>query len=159
MSGKYNIPSSVIKNYLNKLAGLHEEFKPDYSPTQLKEMGAYSEVYGPKSAPRLASLPEWPAHWYHKEDPHGWLQWYKRYSEGRRMEDDERQIKRWKAFKSRHGGNAFQTKPTPRRAYALRNWAIDPTKLVKNPKALEKAMEIYRAGKYDRAVDNTQPEF
>ena len=65
------------------------------------------------------------------------------------MEDDESQIKRWKAFKARHGGNAFRSNPTPRRAYALRNWAIDPTKLVKNPEALKKLMDEYRARKYN----------
>jgi len=139
------------KEFINKIkkADIHGEFQPDYTPNQLKEMGAYGEVYGPKTAPRLASLPEWPQHWYHPADPHGWLQWYKRYSEGRRMEDDERQIKRWKAFKARHGGNAFRSNPTPRRAYALRNWAIDPTKLVKNPEALKKLMDEYRARKYN----------
>jgi len=144
----------TLLGYIDNLkqANLHEEFKPDYSPGELKEMGVYGEVYGPKAAPRLASLPEWPAHWYHKEDPHGWLQWYKRYSEGRRMEDDERQIKRWKAFKARHGGNAFQSNPTPRRAYALRNWAIDPKKLVKDPADLEKVMEAYKSKKYEKTA-------
>jgi hypothetical protein len=123
-------------------------FTPDYSPVQLKEMGAYHEVYGPKGTPRLASLSKWPSHWYHKEDPWGWLQWYQRYSQGRRIEDDARQIKRWAAFKARHGGKAFRENPTPRRAYALRNWAIDPTKLVDDPGSLQKAMEAYRNKKY-----------
>lgn len=125
-----------------------EEFTPDYTPEQLKAMGVYGEVYGPKDAPRLASLPQWPQHWYHEADPHGWLQWYQRYSQGRRIDDDVRQIKRWAAFKARHGGKAFRENPTPRRAYALRNWAIDPTKLVNDPKSLQKIMEDYKAKKY-----------
>jgi hypothetical protein len=65
-----------------------------------------------------------------------------------RMEDDERQIKRWKAFKARHGGPAFQSNPTARRAFALRNWAIDPTKLVSDQKKLEELMSLYKAKKY-----------
>jgi hypothetical protein len=137
---------------LNKQA----TFSPDYTPEQLKEMGVYGEVYGSKTAPRLASLPEWPQHWYNEADPHGWLQWYNRYSKGRRIDDDERQIKRWLAFKARHGGKMFQERPTPRRAYALRNWAVDPLKLVNYPQKrveLQKAMEEYRAKKYKQAAD------
>jgi hypothetical protein len=150
-SGRFYQPSFVglHEDYPTKTAGINEDFQPDFTPHELKEMGVYGEVYGPRTAPRLASLPEWPSHWYHPEDPHGWLQWYKRYSEGRRMEDDERQIKRWRAFKARHGGPAFQNNPTPRRAYALRNWAIDPKKLVADPESLEKMMASYRAKKYN----------
>ena len=132
------------------------QFSPDYTPDELKAMGVYGEVYGPKDAPRLASLPEWPEHWYNEADPHGWLQWYNRYSKGRRIEDDTRQIKRWAAFKARHGGKMFQENPTPRRAFALRNWAIDPVKLLKDNKKrkeLEMAMEQYRAKKYKTASE------
>ena len=30
------------------------------------------------------------------QDPYGWFQWYCRFYQGRRTEDDERQIGRWK---------------------------------------------------------------
>jgi hypothetical protein len=58
------------------------------------------------------------------------LQWYERYSAGRRTEDDARQIKRWESFKARHGSQYYNN-PTDRRKAALRNWGIDADKLIK----------------------------
>ena len=37
-------------------------------------------------------------------DPYGWFQWYFRYWLGRRLEDDERQINRWRKIVSRFRG-------------------------------------------------------
>jgi len=43
-----------------------------------------------------ASLEEWEnSGWMHKQDPYGWFQWYCRFYQGRRTEDDGRQIGRW----------------------------------------------------------------
>ncbi|KAK1922933.1 hypothetical protein DB88DRAFT_493186 [Papiliotrema laurentii] len=42
------------------------------------------------------SLQEWEkAGWIWSEDPRGWAQWYTRFWDGRRCEDDERQVRRW----------------------------------------------------------------
>ena len=35
------------------------------------------------------------SNWIDKQDPYGWFQWYCRFYQGRRSNDDERQIKRW----------------------------------------------------------------
>ena len=110
---------------LKKKASLEDEFQPDLTPDDLKALGVYDQVYG--DAPSEASMKEWPEHWINPQDPLGWLQWYDRYSGGRRTEDDARQIKRWKSFKARHLAQ-YLKKPTPRRAAALRNWGIDVEK-------------------------------
>lgn len=108
---------------------VHARFQPDYTPEQLENLGVYDALYRGQG-PRLASLGEWKPEWISEHDPKGWAQWYKRYAAGRRLEnEDQRQIKRWLSFKSRHGG-PFSKNPTPRRGWALRNWAIDPSKLV-----------------------------
>ena len=106
-----------------------QRFQPDYTPEQLENLGVYDSLYRGKG-PRLASLGEWKPEWISEHDPKGWGQWYKRYVAGRRIPDeDERQMKRWLSFKARHGG-PFAKNPTPRRGWALRNWAIDPANLV-----------------------------
>ena len=154
----FNRMPELVSNSSNNLNKVSSEdtstsFLPDYTPDQLKEMGVYKEVYGAKDAPRLASLPEWPAHWYNEADPHGWLQWYDRHSKGRRIEDDKRQIKRWISFKARHGGKAFRENPTPRRAFALRNWGIDPVKLVDDPESLKAVMDEYKEKQYSKKME------
>ena len=95
------------------------EFEPDLAPEDMRE--SYNSIYG-HVGPRLASMKEWPEHWLDDQDGMGWLQWYEQYSAGRRTENDDRQIKRWKSFKARHGSQ-LKANPTPRRAYAVRNWA------------------------------------
>ena len=42
--------------------------------------------------------------WINETDPYGWFQWYFRYWVGRRSDDDERQINRWKKILIRFRG-------------------------------------------------------
>lgn len=69
--------------------------------------------------------------WIHKDDPRGWVEWYFRYYQGRRHEDDKRQIKRWQNAKrhlvaalSHEKKNGKQSLP---RLQAMLHWAYDTT--------------------------------
>ena len=105
----------------------HPEFRPELSPRQMLELGVFGGRYmtdcrdefpadwfeNAKLSPKkhdpqlnffgaLASKPlsYWQEKgWIHPADPRGWFQWYCRYYLGRRCEDDERQIRRWKAMR------------------------------------------------------------
>jgi hypothetical protein len=133
-----------------KMASATEGFDPDLGEDDMQE--AYDAVYG-GSKPRLASMQQWPAEWMPPgSDSLGWINWYQQYLNGTRTDDDARQIKRWKAFKARHG-TQFKKNPTPRRAYALRYWAIDPLKLIDDEaerEAFKGRMEDYRAKESER---------
>lgn len=110
-------------------ANFHPDFKPQLSPQEMLKLGVFGGKYMtdcgaefPKSWFRRAKLcPElhdpklnffgvnasqplsvWRAKgWIYPADPRGWFQWYCRYFMGRRLSDgeDERQIKRWRAFR------------------------------------------------------------
>lgn len=124
------------------------------TPDQLTQ--EYNSLYG-KVGPRLASMQAWPSDWIPASSGLGWLDWYQGYMNGRRTEDDDRQIKRWKSFKARHGSQ-FKSNPTPRRAFALRNWAIDPLKMIEDEdqrRQLAEAMETYKQKAWDN-YNNTQ---
>lgn len=121
-------------------------FEPDLSPGEMKE--TYNSIYG-SSGPRLASMQKWPEHWLDDQDKKGWLEWYQNYADGRRSDEDDRQIGRWKSFKARHGSQ-FAANPTARRAFALKNWAIDPIAMLPEDKreGVQKAMDDYRNKAY-----------
>tara|TARA_Y100000814_G_C12323572_1_gene399046 strand:+ start:333 stop:860 length:528 start_codon:yes stop_codon:yes gene_type:complete len=51
-----------------------------------------------------SSLEDWEKNgWIDKQDPYGWFQWYCRFYRGRRSDDDERQINRWKKLAGPNG--------------------------------------------------------
>lgn len=105
----------------------HPDFRPELTPAQMLELGVFGGKYMTDCAdefpaswfcnaklcperhdPKLnffglnASQPlsYWRAKgWIHPDDPRGWFQWYCRYYLGRRHEDDQRQIRRWIAFR------------------------------------------------------------
>ena len=68
--------------------------------------------------------------WIWEKDPRGWFQWYCRYYLGRRCDDDERQIKRWRAM-SRHVAQVkkncekYELDCRPKQRQALLQWAYD----------------------------------
>ena len=150
--------------YITKLEGknFHAGFKPELSPKEMLRLGVFGGKYmtdfkkefpaswfkGIKLSPKFhdpalnyfkvnASKPlsYWKEKgWLYKEDPRGWFQWYCRYYRGRRSVDDDRQIKRWKAF-TRHIAQLkkhcdrgdFTCRPVQRQA--LLNWSYDSRKL------------------------------
>ncbi|MBS0275296.1 MAG: hypothetical protein JSR55_13135 [Proteobacteria bacterium] len=134
------------------------EFKPELTPKEMLELGVFGGKYmtdcrkefpkswfvrarlSPEGANadinffRIAAskpLSYWKQKgWIHNDDPRGWFQWYCRYYAGRRMEDDVRQIGRWKNM-TRH---LAQLKKhcerddwscRPRQRQALLHWAYD----------------------------------
>jgi hypothetical protein len=150
--------------FLTEPAGknFHPDFKPELTPEEMLELGVFGGKYmtdckkefpdewfinaklcHERHDPALnffginASKPlsYWVKKgWIHPEDPRGWFQWYCRYYMGRRMEDDERQIKRWKAMK-RHiaqirkncGDQELSCREKQRQA--LLHWAYDSRKI------------------------------
>lgn len=138
--------------------GFHSDFKPQLSPAEMLKMGVFGGKYltdcrdeFPEEWFREAKLSPARAdgalnffgvaaskplsHWIEKgwiwpDDPRGWFQWYCRYWMGRRCEDDERQIRRWKAM-TRHIAQISKNCVKgdllcrPRQRQALLHWAYD----------------------------------
>jgi hypothetical protein len=140
----------------------HPDFSPDLTPKEMLELGVFGGKYmtdcqeefpaswfaRAKLSPLQADsemnffkvnasqpLSFWiEKGWIRSQDPRGWFQWYCRYYRGRRSEDDERQIKRWKAMRrhvaqlTKHCRQGDLTcRPVQRQA--LLQWAYDSRKL------------------------------
>ncbi len=119
---RYELVEPMGKNF-------HPDFKPDLTPKQMLALGVFGGKYMtdcrkefPKDwftsaklspnyrddklnyfhVPASQSLKVWQKKgWINQiHDPRGWFQWYCRYYMGRRiLDEDERQIKRWKAIR------------------------------------------------------------
>jgi hypothetical protein len=140
----------------------HVEFKPELSPGEMLELGIFggkymtdcrnefpgswfiraklcserhdlnSNFFGVNTSQPLSVWSK--KGWIHPDDPRGWFQWYCRYYMGRRHEDDERQIRKWKAIK-RHiaqiQNNCVRGELSCRRKQrqAVLHWAYDSRKI------------------------------
>ena len=61
--------------------------------------------------------------WIHPRDPFGWFEWYCKYSQGVRGEDDGRQIRRWQEFTGINGrwrNNLYN------KIYKSGDWSVSP---------------------------------
>jgi len=72
--------------------------------------------------------------WIHPDDPRGWFQWYCRYFIGRRHQDDQRQIRRWKAIKRhiaqiKNNCSAGDWNCRRKQRQAILHWAYDSRKI------------------------------
>jgi hypothetical protein len=152
---KYRLSEKTGKNF-------HPEFKPELTPKEMLELGVFGGKYmtdcekefprnwfakaklcGEKHDAELnlfgvnASQPlsVWIKNgWIHPDDPRGWFQWYCRYYVGRRHEDDDRQIKRWKAFRRhwqqvRNNCHRGDYDCHRKQRQALLHWAYDSRKI------------------------------
>lgn len=82
---------------------LFESCLSDVSPT-LYLSGKYSPKTNKFKIRSGMSYEYWvEMNWMHKDDPYGWFEWYIKFYNGRRHEDDERQIIRWQNFCGTNG--------------------------------------------------------
>ncbi len=150
--------------YLVAPAGkdFHPDFKPQLTPKQMLRLGVFGGKYmtdcreefpgewftneklcherhdadlnyfGVNASKPLSYWRE--KGWIYHEDPRGWFQWYCRYYMGRRIEDDARQIKRWKQI-TRHVGQlkkhcaAGDMTCRRKQRQTLLHWAYDSRKM------------------------------
>ncbi|MCA9362966.1 hypothetical protein KC851_01475 [Candidatus Kaiserbacteria bacterium] len=152
----YELSEPIGKNF-------DSEFKPHLTPKEMLELGVFGGNYFfempaefPQSWFKKAKISKtgkaekdlnyfgvnasqplevWQQKgWINKDDPLGWFQWYCRYYLGRRHEDDERQIKRWKAINRHIAQVVHNCRPgdfscRPRQKQAILHWAYDSRKL------------------------------
>lgn len=136
----------------------HPDFRPELTPKQMLQLGVFGGKYMTDCSGEFP--PSWFARaklcpdrhdptlnffgvnasqplsvwrkkgWISAEDPRGWFQWYCRYYLGRRCDDDQRQIRRWRAVR-RHLAQLRKAcargdwSCRPRQRQALLHWAYD----------------------------------
>ena len=150
--------------WLNEPAGrnFHPDFRPELTPQEMLELGVFGGRYMTDCLDEFPAawfkkarlcherhdaelnffgvnasqpLSVWRAKgWIDHEDPRGWFQWYCRYYMGRRMEDDARQIARWKKMarhvaQIRNNCERGDLSCRPRQRQALLHWAYDSREL------------------------------
>lgn len=137
------------------------DFKPELSPKEMLEMGVFGGKYMTDCRAEFPtdwftkaklchdfhnpllnyfginaskSLRYWiDMGWIYPDDPRGWFQWYCRYYMGRRLPNDEIQIKRWRQMK-RHIAQVKKNCPPQnwecrrKQRQALLHWAYDSRK-------------------------------
>ncbi len=153
---RYELAEPMGKNF-------DKEFKPELTPKEMLALGIFGGKYMTDCAKEFPAdwfkeaklctkrhdptlncfgvnasqpLKEWEKKgWIHPADPRGWFQWYCRYYMGRRMpEEDQRQIKRWKAIR-RHIAQIKKycskgdLSCRPRQRQAVLHWAYDSRKI------------------------------
>lgn len=111
--------------YFRQYPKFHKEFPHLVDYVKSEQEVADNNFYGVNAS---MSRHEWVMRgWMHVDDPRGWFQWWCRYEMGRRHEDDDRQIGRWLAFKSRKlreiNGDTDQSKHV-RTRQGLLHWGI-----------------------------------
>lgn len=143
----------------NEGRNFHPLFAPQLSPKQLLALGVFGGKYLTDcqdefpshwfthaklssshkdvslnyfSIDASQSIKQWQAKgWIHPQDPRGWFQWYCRYYLGRRIIDEDlRQIKRWRAFKRHCSAVVKFCEPydfscRKKQRQALLHWAYD----------------------------------
>ena len=148
----YNLVEEIGCNF-------DSEFTPDLTPKEMLSLGVFGGNYmndcknefpsdwfeNAKLSPQFSdkkinffkvdaslSLSHWiQKGWIYKDDPRGWFQWYCRYYMGRRLIDEDlRQIKRWKAMKRHLGAVKKYCKVgdldcRKKQRQALLHWAYD----------------------------------
>ena len=144
---------------LNNKNDFYKLFKPQLTPKKMLELGVFGGAYFelntkeyPKSWFKNAkvskkfdvklnrfkvksglSRKEWQEKgWIFKQDPLGWIQWYCRFSNGRRIPRiDEIQIKRWKNFNRHVAAIKKNCEPIDlncrrKQRQAILQWAYNP---------------------------------
>lgn len=152
---RYQLSEPVGKNF-------EKTFKPELTPREMLELGVFGgkymtdcrdefpskwyekaklchEFHDPKlnyfGVNASQSLAIWMKNgWIHPDDPRGWFQWYCRYYLGRRHEDDERQIKRWRAMRRhltqiKNNCASLDINCRKKQRQALLHWAYDVRKI------------------------------